>query len=249
MTLLSLHDVSVHFGSLEVLSHVNLEIAEDDFIGMIGPNGGGKTTLVRTLLKALPYTGEVRYGSALEENGIRRIGYLPQFTEIDRSFPISVQEVVLSGLQSRKRLFGRYATTDKQRVSELLHLCGIEALEHRPLGTLSGGEMQRTLLCRALISNPKLLILDEPTNFVDNRFEETLYALLRRLNHEMAILMVSHDLGTISSYVRTIVCVNRHVHRHNSNIITSEQLHNYHCPIQVITHGDVPHTVLARHKE
>ena len=94
--------------------------------------------------------------------------------------------------------------------------------------------MQRMLLCRALISDPLLLILDEPTNFVDNKFEQELYALLKQFNEKMAIVMVSHDLGTISSYVRSIVCVNGHVHRHDSNIITSEQLHNYDCPIQLV---------------
>ena len=103
------------------------------------------------------------------------------------------------------------------------------------------------MLCRALISDPELLILDEPTNFVDNQIEKELYLLLKRFNEKMAIVMVSHDLGTISSYVRSIVCVNRRVHRHDSNIITAEQLHNYNCPIQIVSHGDVPHTVLAKH--
>ena len=112
---------------------------------------------------------------------------------------------------------------------------------------LSGGKIQRTLLCRALISDPKLLILDEPTNFVDNQFEKELYLQLKHFNEKMAIVMVFHDLGTISSYVRSIVCVNRRVHRHDSNIITAEQLHNYNCPIQIVSHGDVPHTVLAKH--
>ena len=155
--------------------------------------------------------------------------------------------MVLSGLQARKRLFGRYTAEDRQKADELLHTCRIEEIARKPIGTLSGGQIQRTLLCRALISDPKLLILDEPTNFVDNQFEKELYLLLKRFNEKMAIVMVSHDLGTISSYVRSIVCVNRRVHRHDSNIITAEQLHNYNCPIQIVSHGDVPHTVLAKH--
>lgn len=108
--------------------------------------------------------------------------------------------------------------------------------------------MQRALLCRAIIMNPRLLILDEPTNFVDNRFENELYSMLEELNKRMAIIMVSHDLGTITSIVKSIVCVNRTVHRHDSNIITPEQLENYRCPIQIITHGTIPHTVLSDHK-
>ena len=250
MSLISLKDVSVGYDDRQkVLDHVNLDILPNDFIGVIGPNGGGKTTLVKTILKALPYSGEVQYSPVIGSDGYRAIGYLPQVSDIDKSFPISVCEVVLSGLQARKRLFGRYSAADKAKALQLLDLCGIESIARRPIGELSGGQLQRTLLCRALISDPKVLILDEPTNFVDNKFEKELYAILRQLNDRMAIIMVSHDLGTITSHVKSIVCVNRHVHRHNSNVITPEQLHNYDCPIQIVSHGTVPHTVLEEHAD
>ena len=248
MSLISLKDVSVGYDDRQkVLDHVNLDILPNDFIGVIGPNGGGKTTLVKTILKALPYSGEVQYSPVIGSDGYRAIGYLPQVSDIDKSFPISVCEVVLSGLQARKRLFGRYSAADKAKALQLLDLCGIESIARRPIGELSGGQLQRTLLCRALISDPKVLILDEPANFVDNKFEKELYAILRQLNDRMAIIMVSHDLGT--SHVKSIVCVNRHVHRHNSNVITPEQLHNYDCPIQIVSHGTVPHTVLEEHAD
>lgn len=250
MSLISLKDVSVSYDDRQkVLDHVNLDILPNDFIGVIGPNGGGKTTLVKTILKALPYSGEVQYSPVIGSDGYRAIGYLPQVSDIDKSFPISVCEVVLSGLQARKRLFGRYSAADKAKALQLLDLCGIESIARRPIGELSGGQLQRTLLCRALISDPKVLILDEPANFVDNKFEKELYAILRQLNDRMAIIMVSHDLGTITSHVKSIVCVNRHVHRHNSNVITPEQLHNYDCPIQIVSHGTVPHTVLEEHAD
>lgn len=250
MSLISLKDVSVGYDDRQkVLNHVNLDILPNDFIGVIGPNGGGKTTLVKTILKALPYSGEVQYSPVIGSDGYRAIGYLPQVSDIDKSFPISVCEVVLSGLQARKRLFGRYSAADKAKALQLLDLCGIESIARRPIGELSGGQLQRTLLCRALISDPKVLILDEPANFVDNKFEKELYAILRQLNDRMAIIMVSHDLGTITSHVKSIVCVNRHVHRHNSNVITPEQLHNYDCPIQIVSHGTVPHTVLEEHAD
>ena len=250
MSLISLKDVSVGYDDRQkVLDHVNLDILPNDFIGVIGPNGGGKTTLVKTILKALPYSGEVQYSPVIGSDGYRAIGYLPQVSDIDKSFPISVCEVVLSGLQARKRLFGRYSAADKAKAVQLLDLCGIESIARRPIGELSGGQLQRTLLCRALISDPKVLILDEPANFVDNKFEKELYAILRQLNDRMAIIMVSHDLGTITSHVKSIVCVNRHVHRHNSNVITPEQLHNYDCPIQIVSHGTVPHTVLEEHAD
>ena len=250
MSLISLKDVSVGYDDRQkVLDHVNLDILPNDFIGVIGPNGGGKTTLVKTILKALPYSGEVQYSPVIGSDGYRAIGYLPQVSDIDKSFPISVCEVVLSGLQARKRLFGRYSAADKAKALQLLDLCGIESIARRPIGELSGGQLQRTLLCRALISDPTVLILDEPANFVDNKFEKELYAILRQLNDRMAIIMVSHDLGTITSHVKSIVCVNRHVHRHNSNVITPEQLHNYDCPIQIVSHGTVPHTVLEEHAD
>ncbi len=250
MSLISLKDVSVGYDDRQkVLDHVNLDILPNDFIGVIGPNGGGKTTLVKTILKALPYSGEVQYSPVIGSDGYRAIGYLPQVSDIDKSLSNSVCEVVLSGLQARKRLFGRYSAADKAKALQLLDLCGIESIARRPIGELSGGQLQRTLLCRALISDPKVLILDEPANFVDNKFEKELYAILRQLNDRMAIIMVSHDLGTITSHVKSIVCVNRHVHRHNSNVITPEQLHNYDCPIQIVSHGTVPHTVLEEHAD
>ena len=211
--LIELNDVSVRYGACEALSHVYLDIHPQDFLGIIGPNGGGKTTLVKAILKAVPYTGKVIYSKEIESGGYRRIGYMPQISDLDKTFPISVREVVLSGLQARKKLFGRYTSADREKAENLLRICGIESVARRPIGALSGGQLQRALLGRALISDPKLLILDEPTNFVDNRFEKELYALLKQFNDKMAIVMVSHDLGTISSHVKQIVCVNRHVPR------------------------------------
>jgi zinc transport system ATP-binding protein len=126
-------------------------------------------------------------------------------------------------------------------------MMGVAHLRDKSIGQLSGGQMQRVFLGRAIISEPRLLILDEPNTFVDNKFEHDLYELLHQLNHKMAILMVSHDVGTITTHVKTIACVNRNLHYHKSNIITQSQLTAYNCPIQLITHGDVPHTVLGEH--
>ncbi len=243
--LVTLRDVSAAYDGDEVLSGVDFEIYNDDFLGVIGPNGGGKTTLVKVIMGTLPYSGTIDYADSLIVNGIRRIGYLPQQNVFDRSFPISVAEVVVSGLQAEKR---RYTKADFAHARKLLEMTGIGDLERRPIGEISGGQMQRALLCRALISEPKLLILDEPATYVDNRFEGELYEILRRLNDRMAIMMVSHDLGTITSVVKSIVCVNRTVHRHDSNLITAEQLENYNCPIQIVSHGAIPHTVLGNHE-
>ena len=153
----------------------------------------------------------------------------------------------MSGLQSERGFFNRYTRQDRLKAMQLLDITGIADIADKTIGEISGGQMQRALLCRAIIAEPKLLILDEPTNFVDNSFENELYTLLRKFNEQMAIVMVSHDVGTITSTVKSIVCVNKTVHRHDSNIITQEQLENYNCPIQIVSHGHVPHTVLAHH--
>lgn len=245
--LISLKKVSVQYESTTALEDVSLDIYPDDFLGIIGPNGGGKTTLVKAILGNIPHSGRVLYTPTLSERGHRLIGYLPQQSEFDRSFPVSVIEVVMSGLQAEKGLLKRYTANDRKRAMELLEMAGVADIAERQISEISGGQMQRALLCRAVILEPKLLILDEPTNFVDNQFENELYTLLKQLNERMAIVMVSHDIGTITSVVKSIVCVNRTVHRHNSNIITAEQLENYHCPIQIISHGHVPHTVLEHH--
>lgn len=245
--LVHLQGVSVRYGSNEVLKDVTLDIYEDDFLGIIGPNGGGKTTLVKAILGMVTYTGTITLSSQLKSDGVLRIGYMPQVSAFDRKFPISLVEMVLSGLQNRKGFFGRYKNSDRQRALELLMMAGLEDVSNHQIGEVSGGQLQRALLCRAVIQQPKLLILDEPANFVDNKFENELYTMLEKLSSQMAIVMVSHDIGTITSVVRSIVCVNLSVHRHNSNHITQEQLDNYHCPIQIVSHGPVAHTVLLEH--
>lgn len=245
--LVIMHDVSVAYDGVEVLEGVDLRIKEDDFLGVIGPNGGGKTTLVRTILGLVPYRGEIEFAPELYRGKEPLIGYMPQISKFDRAFPISLLETVLSGLQGRRGFLSWYSAADRRKALELLEIAGVGEAADSPIGEVSGGQLQRALLCRAVISDPRLLILDEPTNFVDSRFEKDFYRVLRLLNRRMAIVMVSHDVGTISTVVKEIVCVNRHVHHHHSNILTEKQLREYDCPIQLLTHGRVPHTVLEYH--
>jgi len=243
--ILEIRNASAGYNNDIVLHNINLVISDLDYIGVIGPNGGGKTTLVKLILGLIqPVQGSV----VKHFQGNRNlIGYLPQVSQIDKRFPITVLDVVLSGLMSVKSRFATYSRGDKQKAIEILEKMGIGNLLHQSIGELSGGQMQRAYLGRAIISDPRLLILDEPNTFVDNKFEHDLYELLDELNQHMAILMVSHDVGTITSYVKTIACVNRNLHYHPSNVITQSQLSAYNCPIQLITHGEVPHTVLAEH--
>ena len=245
--IISLRDVSVNYDSTPALEGVNLDIYADDFIGVIGPNGGGKTSLAKSILGIVNHSGEIWYSPTLRRGKHLKIGYMPQVSQFDTSFPISIEEVVLSGLQVEKSFFSRYTRKDRERAQALLKRMGIEGIASRPIGEVSGGQLQRALLCRAIISEPKLLILDEPTNFVDNTFEKEFYALTQQLRTHMAVMIVSHDVGTITSLVNAIICVNRRVHRHDSNILTQEQLLGYDCPIQIVSHGHIPHTVLAHH--
>jgi len=226
-----------------VLSNVSLCVFEHDFIGIIGPNGGGKTSLLKVILGLQrPQKGSITYFFDKKE-----IGYLPQGSHVDESFPITVKEVVASGLERGLKLVKGTAWNRKQKVDQVLEEVGIEKLHSRPIGELSGGELQRTMLARAIISSPRLLILDEPDTHVDNQFELELYSLLRELNKDLTILLVSHDIGIISPYIKTIACVNRDLHYHPTNEITEEQLKVYNCPIEIITHGPVPHRVIKEH--
>ncbi len=241
--LVSIKNMEFAYQKQMVLTNISLSIYERDFIGIIGPNGGGKTTLIKAILGLLkPQKGLVEL--ALDKS---EIAYLPQGSQLDESFPITVTEVIASGLEHGLKISFRREKGRQQKVEEALERVGMEALKSRPMGELSGGEFQRTMLARAIISSPKLLVLDEPDTHVDNQFETELYSLLKELNEEMTILLVSHDIGIISPYIKTIACVNRDLHYHTSNEISEEQLKVYNCPIEIITHGTVPHRVIKEH--
>lgn len=244
--LIRITDLTTGYDKVPVLKDVTLDVFENDFLGVIGPNGGGKTTLLKVILGLIkPFRGKIEFREDLT-GGRKPIGYLPQVKHIDRKFPITVSEVIRSGLLM-KRSEKLSSAEIKQLVDKLLCEMGIEQVKNKAIGELSGGQMQRVFLCRAIISEPKILILDEPDTFVDNRFESELYKKLIELNTKMAIILVSHDVGTISSHVKTIACVNGNLHYHPSNVITQEQLEGYNCPIQLITHGEIPHTILKHH--
>jgi len=231
-----------------VLNKVNLEILEDDFIAVIGPNGGGKTTFLKTMLGLIPSIGgHIQFYKNQQKVSNISIGYLPQYHTIDKRFPLRVFDVLHSGFMDNKLLFKRVSKTEKQRVYEIAELNGITDLLKKPIGNLSGGQLQRVFLGRAIVNKPSLLILDEPSTYVDNKFEGELYEILKDLNSEMAILMVSHDLGTIFSHVKSIACINKDLYYHKGNELTEAIVATYNCPIDILTHGHVPHRVLPLH--
>ena len=241
--LIEIKHMDVAYQKQLVLTDISLSVFEHDFIGIIGPNGGGKTSLVKAILGLLkPLRGSIKH--ALDRS---EIGYLPQGSQVDENFPITVKEVIASGLEHGLKAGFGTARNRKRKVDMVLETVGMEALQSRPIGELSGGEFQRTMLARAIISSPRLLVLDEPDTHVDNQFETELYALLKELNKNITILLVSHDIGIISPYIKTIACVNRDLHYHPSNEINEEQLKVYNCPIEIIAHGPVPHRVIKEH--
>jgi len=247
--ILTIESLNAGYDDTLVLKNINFKVHSTDFIGIIGPNGGGKTTLMKVILGVVkPFSGNILFHFPDQSRDFRKyIGYLPQQNIIDKKFPISVREVVLSGLTSQKPLVFRFSATEKKKADDLIEKSGLKSISGNPIGELSGGQLQRVFLARAVISNPALLILDEPSTYVDNRAEFELYETLKELNKHIAILLVSHDIGTISSYIKTIACVNGNLHYHPSNEINAEELNVYNCPVELIAHGPVPHRVLQEH--
>lgn len=241
-----MHSLSASYGANVVLQDVDFRVSENDFIGVIGPNGGGKTTLLKIILGLLkPVKGKMVFNEELL-NG-KSIGYLPQMSTADINYPVTVTDIILSGLMIRKTIISGMSSSDKLKARTVIDELGLTGMSKSTLNELSGGQMQRVFLGRAIIGSPRLLLLDEPGNFVDTTFENDFYEKLKDLNKRMAILMVSHDVGTISSHIKSFACVNRSLHYHPSHEITNEDLLAYDCPIQLVTHGDVPHTVLKYH--
>ncbi len=255
--IIEIKDLSAGYDGRTVLRNVNLTVYDRDFLGIIGPNGGGKTTLIKCILGLLkPTAGEIRY-RACRATGCETsaasseltMGYLPQYSSIDRKFPITVEEVILSGLSSKKPLASRFTARHREQARTVIARMGLEGMEQRAIGALSGGQLQRALLGRAIISDPEVVILDEPSTYIDKRFEARLYELLAEINKDCAIILVSHDIGTVLQQVKSIACVNETLDYHPDTGISGEWLErNFHCPIELLGHGTLPHRILGEHK-
>ncbi|CUI17758.1 ABC-type transporter, ATPase subunit [Candidatus Protochlamydia naegleriophila] len=209
--IIELDHLSFSYHNTPILTDISFKIQPGEFIGIIGPNGGGKTTLLRLIMGFLkPTKGRIKVfdkapGSYANTNG--RLAYVPQSVRLDREFPISVLEVVLSGLLSDLPWYGVFKSKDHQAAMEALDTVGLRSFSDCPFGTLSGGQAQRVLIARALVSQPQLLLLDEPTASVDSRAEADIYALLKDLKGHMTIMMVTHDLSAAIDHVERLLCV------------------------------------------
>lgn len=243
-----LEDVWVRFDGVAILEGIDLSVYQNDFMGMIGPNGGGKTTLLKVILGLIrPSQGKVTVLGSTPERGRRFVGYVPQYSLFDRDFPVSVWDVVLMGRLGQAGRFRRYSEEDKKAALHVLETVEMLDFKGSQIGRLSGGQQQRVFIARALVSEPKLLLLDEPTASVDAPMMEEFYELLNRLKKRMAIVLVTHDLSAVSIYVDTVGCLNRKLYYHHSKEVSAEDLEAaYQCPIELIAHG-VPHRVLSDH--
>ena len=223
--IVDIEKLSFSYNGQQVLRDVSLRIQTGDFVAMIGPNGGGKTTLLKLILGLLqPNSGTIRVMGEPPARASHRLGYVPQNVHVNRSFPISAMDVVLMGKLSPGRPWARTTERDRQEAMEALERMGMGAYAQRKINDLSGGQRQRVYIARALVTRPQLLLLDEPTAGIDSTGQTEFYRLLKRLNNDTTILMVSHDLMVISTHVKSVACVNRQLHYHNQAEITGDMM-------------------------
>jgi len=255
-TIIELENVSYAYNGQAVLQDVNLKIAHEDFVAIIGPNGGGKTTLLKLMLGLIkPDTGRIR---VLGENtGVasHHIGYVRQDVHINRHFPISTLDVVLMGKLNPRRRWARHTAQDRRDALQALERMDMGPYAKRRIGELSGGQRQRVFIARALVTQPRLLLLDEPTASIDTKGQAEFFQMLKDLNRDVTIMVVSHDLLVISTYVKSVACVNKRLHYHHQAEITGDMLETMYpctaeevCPVELVAHG-LPHRVLKHHED
>ena len=239
-----------------VLEDVSLDIRQGDFIAMIGPNGGGKTTLLKLMLGLLrPNKGTIRVLGDPTAKASHHIGYVSQDVHINRSFPITAIDVVLMGKLEPGKRWAKSSVQDRTDALNALERMEIADCASSKIGELSGGQRQRVFIARALVTEPKVLLLDEPTASIDAKGQAEFYRLLKELNKDITILVVSHDLVAISTYVKSVACVNKRLHYHHQAEITGEMLEEMYpctdedvCPVELVAHG-LPHRVLKHHQD
>lgn len=222
-----------------VLDNVTLQIEKGDFMGLVGPNGGGKTTLLKVILGLLkPQQGHVHIFGNDPHQACSLLGYVPQYINLDKDFPINILNVVLMGLLSKMPVFGRYKKEHKNLAYEALRQVNMLEYANRSFGELSGGQRQRILIARGLVGDPKLLIMDEPTAHVDNYSQGQLFELLHALNQTCTIMIVSHDIGFVSAHINKVACLNRKLVLHPTKDFEPDVLeHLYHTPMKMVDHS------------
>lgn len=245
--IIELKNISYAYEQKQVLKNVNLAIEDGMFLGLVGPNGGGKTTLIHIILGLIqPHTGTIRLlNKPIDQfKAWNRIGFVSQkANSFNKGFPATVYEVVAMGLTAKRGMLRFLTKKDKQKVKETIALVGMEAYTYQSIGNLSGGQQQRVFIARALVSDPKLLILDEPTVGLDYQYVERFYTLLHELNHEqgISILLVTHDTGVMTQYATKVACLNQTLHFHGASadyaaLSTDDLSDIYGHPVKLVVH-------------
>jgi zinc transport system ATP-binding protein len=239
--------MSYSYGSVPTLSGIDLQVAEGEFLGIVGPNAGGKSTLLKLILGLLqPQSGAVKVLGRTPSAASKLLGYVPQYPSFLRDFPITVEQVVQLGRLNQGQGAGRWqalwpgrvSIVDRAAVRRALDEVEAGTIAKRQIGSLSGGQLQRVLLARALVGNPRILILDEPTANIDQRLEGEIFDLLKAINARMTILVVSHDVAFISHYVSRVACVNRTLICHRTEAVDSAVIQElYGKNVRMIAHG------------
>jgi zinc transport system ATP-binding protein len=248
--IIEIRDLWFSYNGQPILREVDLTVQRGDFMVMIGPNGGGKTTLLKLMLGLLePDRGTVRVFGRPPGKVVHRLGYVPQNVHINKTFPISVLDVVLMGRLRTGKLWSHYTRQDRLAAQAALEQMRVGEYRNRRIGELSGGQVQRVFIARALVSGPEVLLLDEAMASIDAQSRREFYEAMSELNRTVTIVAVSHDLMILSSHVKSVACINQKLHYHDSGEITQEMLDKaYHCPVDLIAHG-VPHRVFPRHED
>ena len=256
MSIIQIKDLEFSYSGETILESVNISVKDKDFLAIIGPNGGGKTTFLKLMLGLLkPCKGSVLINGQPPQKASSSIGYVPQNVHMNHRFPISSLDVVLMGTLAPKNRFRQNQARHRKAAFEALDQLEMGSYADERIGILSGGQRQRVLIARALVSQPSILLLDEPTASIDTKGQTEFYQLLEKLNKKVTILVVSHDLLVISRYVNSVACVNKWLHYHDPAEITGEMLNTMYactveekCPVELVAHG-LPHRVLKSHKD
>ncbi len=255
--IIEFENVDFSYNGSPVLTGVSFKVSAGEYLAVMGPNGGGKSTLLKLMLGIVrPERGRITVLGGPPGATGGRIGYLPQASGFSGAFPITVLEAVKLGMVKPgfvgiSGFSGGRAQEEKARA--MLKRVGMEGFEQRPLPNLSGGQRQRVFIARALVSDPELLLLDEPTAGVDAPSQIMLFELLAELNKRITIVMVSHDISAVARGVKSIACVNRSLHFHAAPEMTEEMFrssfgYDEACPVELVTHGNIPHRVLEHHE-
>jgi len=245
---IEVHGLWAAYDTHIILKNISISLEENEFLGIIGPNGGGKSTFIKAMLGIIkPRKGTIKILGTTPEHARKDIGYVPQKTSYIQDFPINVKDVVKLGRYGRKGIGKRFGKEDDKAAVAALEKVHMEEYAGTKISHLSGGQQQRVFIARALVNEPKLLLLDEPNVGVDVKTKKEFFDLLNALRTHMTIVLITHDLTAVSAYVTKIACLNKEMFYHNSKEIHKEDFENvYHCPIKLIAHG-MPHSVLEEH--